>query len=348
MINIFFLSLIIFYLSHILLINWKSVNVFLIDKDFNKIQSFHNKATIRSGGILIFIVWIFYTIFYQNNLTNLSFLIYLSLVNFIIGLSADTNFIQSPFKRFLMMLVTNIAIIFYFDFYIKEFDVLFLDYLNSFLIFKIILVFLALFFIINGSNLIDGFNGLLAIHMFIIISIIFFICQTINSELNFQNYLIFLIILNFLFLTLNFPNAKIFLGDCGAYFFGSQVACISIYLSNNYEIISSFFIANILFYIFFEIFFSVFRKIIQKKNPFFPDNKHMHMLLFNVLRKNTKFANPVTSVIINFIFFITIVPSYIYFDDNFICKWIFIMQIIIYMTLYIFLIKKNKDANIYS
>jgi len=346
--NIFFTSLIIFYLSHYLIINWKLANVLLMDEKNNKIQSFHEKETIRSGGILILLVWIYFIITDVNNLTNINFLIFFSLGNFLIGLFADTKIIESPFKRFLMMLFINLLIIIYFDFYIIKFNFLFLDYLNSFLIFKTLLVFLALFFIVNGSNLIDGFNGLLAIHVSLIILLILLICQKNNLEINFANYLIFLIFLNVLFLSLNFPNAKIFLGDGGAYFLGTQVACISIYLANNFEIISPFFIANILFYIFFEIFFSVFRKVFQRKNPFLPDNKHLHMLLFNMLKKNTKFANPITSVIINFIFFLTIVPSYFYFSNDFACKIIFFIQIITYVIFYIFLIKNKSNADIYS
>jgi len=278
--NIFFISLIVFYLSHYLILNWKVANELLIDKKINKIQSFHEKATIKSGGILIFVTWFIFFIFYQSDFKNLNFIIYFLVANFIIGFFADTQFIQNPFKRFFLMFLMNFLIIFYFKFYILKFNFIFLDYLNLFLIFKAILVFLALFFIINGSNLIDGFNGLLSIHVSIIILVLFLVCKNNNLEIEFERYLIFLIFLNILFLTLNFPNAKIFLGDSGAYFLGTHVAVISIYLANNFKMISPFFIANILFYLFFEIFFSVFRKISQKKNPFFPDDKHLHMLLF--------------------------------------------------------------------
>ena len=346
--NIFFISLIVFYLSHYLILNWKAVHELLIDKKINKIQSFHEKATIRSGGILIFVTCFFFLIFYQNDLKKLNFLIYFLVANFIIGFFADAKFIQSPFKRFFLMFLINSLIIFYFEFYIIKFNFILLDYLNSFLIFKALLVFLALFFIINGSNLIDGFNGLLSIHVSIIILVLFLVCKNNNLEIEFERYLIFLIFLNILFLTLNFPNAKIFLGDSGAYFLGTHVAVISIYLANNFKMISSFFIANILFYLFFEILFSVFRKISQKKNPFFPDDKHLHMLLFKLFKKKTKFANPITSAVINFIFCLTIIPSYIYFDNDYVCKIIFFLQIITYISFYLFLIKSNSHANIRS
>jgi len=143
-----------------------------------------------------------------------------------------------------------------------------------------------------------------------------------------------------LFLFLYFTKAKIFLGDCGAYFLGTQLACVSIYLSNSYDLISTFFIANILFYLFFEIFFSVFRKILQRKNPFYPDGKHLHMLLFKFIKYKTKFSNPITSTIINLAFTLFLIPSYIFFDNDLVCKIIFVIQILFYTSFYLFLIKK--------
>ena len=60
------------------------------------------------------------------------------------------------------------------------------------------------------------------------------------------------------------------MGDGGAYFLGSQIAVISILISNNSKIISPIFYCNRTFLpFFFEIFFSVFRKILEKKNFFF-------------------------------------------------------------------------------
>jgi len=45
-------------------------------------------------------------------------------------------------------------------------------------------------------------------------------------------------------------------------------------------------------YLFFEVFFSFIRKIaLEKRSPLFPDNKHLHMLLYKILVKknNNKF-----------------------------------------------------------
>ena len=92
------------------------------------------------------------------------------------------------------------------------------------------------------------------------------------------------IITLFIFLLFNFPKAKIFLGDSGAYLFGSLTALNVIKMNNLNENISSFFFCILLFYLFFEVFFSFFRKIMQKKNPLKPDRLHLHMVLYNFLK----------------------------------------------------------------
>ena len=83
-----------------------------------------------------------------------------------------------------------------------------------------------------------------------------------------------------LIFTINFPNAKIFLGDSGSYLMGSLVALNVIITNNLNPNVSSFFFCTLLFYLFFEVFFSFFRKILQKKSPFHPDNSHLHMLSY--------------------------------------------------------------------
>ena len=76
-------------------------------------------------------------------------------------------------------------------------------------IFSSIFVLLCFLFIINGANLIDGFNGLLTINL-IIINIILTYININNENLEFSILIISQIIILFSFLLFNFPNAKIF------------------------------------------------------------------------------------------------------------------------------------------
>ena len=56
------------------------------------------------------------------------------------------------------------------------------------------------------------------------------------------------------FLLFNFPSAKIFLGDSGAYLFGALTSLNTIITNNLNPKISSFFFCTLLFYLFFEVF----------------------------------------------------------------------------------------------
>ena len=157
-------------------------------------------------------------------------------------------------------------------------------------------------FIINGSNLIDGFNGLLVIHLLIINLVI--LSLNINGDKNFIFLIIGQIIILFLFLLFNFPKAKMFFGDSGSYLFGSLTVMNVIETNNKNPEISSFFFCVILFYLFFEVFFSFFRKLVLKKSPLKPDDKHLHMLFYKYLEKSGKFIDPnyINSLFINLIY----------------------------------------------
>ena len=330
-----------FFLFYFFLFSNKSFIKIFNDDDFAKPQSFHLQKIPRIGGLLIYIsslLIFFERDFYINQ--DIAIILAFSSIAFFIGLLDDIKFVFSPILKFFLFFLTFIILIIFFEIKIKNFNFEVLDYLNHFFILSILITFLAIFFVVNGSNLIDGFNGLLSIHSIIIF---FIIINIYEIDLGLKKYLIQMILCVFLFLLLNFPKAKVFLGDAGAYFLGSNIALVGILLSNLNDHISPFLLANILFYLFFEIFFSVFRKIFQKKNPFYPDKNHLHMLLYSYIStKFNKKANPMTSLIINFVYMATILPSIIFYDNNFLCKIIFLFQIFIYMSAYLILRRLNS------
>ena len=129
--------------------------------------------------------------------------------------------------------------------------------------FSSIFVLLCFLFVINGANLIDGFNGLLTINL-IIINIILAYININNGYLEFSILIISQIIILLSFLLFNFPTAKIFLGDSGAYTMGAMAGLNTIITNNLNPTISSFFFCTLLFYLFFEVFFSFLRKLLQK------------------------------------------------------------------------------------
>jgi UDP-GlcNAc:undecaprenyl-phosphate GlcNAc-1-phosphate transferase len=203
---------------------------------------------------------------------------------------------------------------------------------------------LCLIFITNGCNFIDGFNGLLILHTITILGILYFV-NNFNSNNLYMHYIILFFISIFISLLIfNFPKAKIFLGDSGAYITGIILSITTIQISNLNQKITPFFFASLLFYIFFEVIFSFFRKtFIDKNSPFKPDKKHLHMLIFKSLNRginDSLKANFLTSLIINITYLIIISPILFFYKQENFCKIYFFFLIIIYLLIYFFLEKR--------
>ena len=326
----FFIFLIISKFSHIF------KNGLLIDQDFSKPQAFHKLPVTRSGGIAcILSMSVFYYFFYLLYSKILYDYIFLSWAMFLVGFLDDLKINIKPLVRLFLMICLITFITNYLPIKILNIDIPFLNFLLKNKIFSSFFILLCFLFIINGSNLIDGFHGLLTLNLLIINLILVFV--NINNEnIEFSIILISQVIVLLSFLLFNFPKAKIFMGDGGAYVMGSLIALNTIITNNLNPNISSFFFCTILFYLFFEVFFSFLRKVIQKKSPIHPDSAHLHMLLYKYLNnfKKIENANPKTSLIINFIFIILIIPPTILNSNSTFCVYWFIFQIIFYVIIY--------------
>ena len=166
-----------------------------------------------------------------------------------------------------------------------------------------------------------------------------------NENLEFSIFLISQIIMLLSFLLFNFPSAKIFLGDSGAYMFGALTSLNTIITNNLNPKISSFFFCTLLFYLFFEVFFSFFRKLSQKKSPIYLDNKHLHMLSFykiSVVYGKNK-ANYLNSIIINLLYFVLIIPGLYFLNDPQLSKYWFFTLLLIYSIIYSRLYRLTKN-----
>ena len=239
------------------------------------------------------------------------------------------------------MIIILLACINIFSIQINRSGLEFLDFWLENNIFQICFVLLCFLFVINGANLVDGFNGLLAIH-FLLINSIFLLINLVNQNESMSIVLLSQIIIVVIFLLFNFPKAKIFLGDSGSYLLGSLIVLNTI---NTYEVntsLSPFFFASVLFYLFYEVLFSFIRKVVLKISPLKPDGKHLHMLLYNWLISSKKIKKPhyLTSILVNLTYLSFQVPLF-YFKNNalFSRYWFFLLiglYTVIYFRLYSF------------
>ena len=308
----------------------------LLDKDFSKPQAFHDIPITRSGGIAVIIsLSIFFYIYYLLYAEVLYNYIFISFSVFIVGFLDDLRINIKPLNRLIIMLLLLLTFIYILPIKILYIDIPFLIYLISNHMFSSIFVLLCFLFVINGANLIDGFNGLLTINL-IIINIILTYINMNNENLEFSILIISQIIIMLSFLLFNFPNAKIFLGDSGAYTMGALAGLNTIITNNLNPEISSFFFCTLLFYLFFEVFFSFLRKILQKKSPIHPDDKHLHMLSFykisSIYGKNK--GNYLNSIMINFFYLILIIPGLYFMLDPQLSRYWFFILLLIYLIIY--------------
>jgi UDP-N-acetylmuramyl pentapeptide phosphotransferase/UDP-N-acetylglucosamine-1-phosphate transferase len=318
-----------------------------IDNHYYKPQAFHKNPTPRTGGFVIFFLSFFYLIFFLKINFFIISLIILGFVFFLIGFIEDMKKTIDPIIRLLLMFFFCFFVVYFFNIKILNTQFNFLnDFLNTNNFFSSLFVCLCIVFIINGSNLIDGFNGLLIFHFLIILSalLILNIYFINNYDRVLINIIVLLFILSIAFLIFNFPISKIFLGDSGAYLIGTFLSLITIEMSNLNKEIPPFFFACLLFYLFFEVFFSFLRKIfLARQSPIKPDKLHLHMLIYALIKnKDPKKANFLTSLSINFFFIILVIPLFFFLQHKNFYKIYFFLLIIFYLFLYFILYTKNK------
>ena len=333
-----------FFSKYLLLILKKSKSNLLIDDHFQKVQAFHENSTYRLGGVIIFSLFIIVLLYlyFSKNIFPVEYFSFCTLF-FLLGLIDDSKINIAPKFRLFIMIVFLITLVISNEIYIKKTGLVFLDHLVAIDIFSLMFICLCFLFIINGSNLIDGFNGLLAIHS-LIIFIVLFAINLIGENDNLIYILFYISLLTLVFLKFNFPKAQIFLGDSGAYLIGVLIALSVINTSILNPSISPFFFCVLLFYLFFEVFFSFFRKIfVARHNPLLPDNQHLHMLLYKLLFKQNKTklsSNYKVSIYINLVYLLLIIPGLIFMSSGLFCRYYFFALLILYIYFYKIFYKK--------
>ena len=344
---LFLLAFSLFYFKYFLLIIKKYNPKLLIDNQFSKPQAFHETPISTGGGLYIFIA-IIITCLNFLFFKNIFFTEYLSFCTlfFIIGFLDDLKINIEPKIRLTLMILLLIALIKINDFYIVNTGIEILDnWLRNSKLFSLVFITICFLFIINGANLIDGYNGLLGIHSLIIITNLFII-NYMNENTDLAGLLFFAILILIIFLKFNFPKANVFLGDSGSYILGTFIALTVIKTSIDNTTISPFYFCILLFYLFFEVFFSFFRKLVkEKKSPMLPDEKHFHMILYKKLLKKNKNmfkSNYQVSLIINLSYFILTLPAILIMKNGMLCKYYSLVFFVAYIFFYIKIHKETK------
>ena len=290
-----------------------------------------------SGGIIILITFFFIEKFNIN-----LFLIFI----FLIGFFSDLRVIKSPRVRFFLQVLCIFLFVTIYDIHISNIRIFLFDFLLRYKFFSSFFVIFCLLVITNGTNFIDGLNGLVLGYFLLLLIIIYNLQLYENLNITQFEILYFMACLFFLLL-FNFFN-KLYIGDSGSYLLGFSfgIFLIAIYESNS--TISPFFIVLLLWYPCFENLFSIIRKYRFNTSPLKSDNKHLHQMLFYFIKKRfgltSLSSNNLCSILINTFNILTIsIGTINIFNTQFQILVIFfniIFYIIVYLRLFDYRFKK--------
>ncbi len=294
-----------------------------------------SKKTPLTGGI--FLIIFLSIIFLEKELILYTFLVLI----FLLGLSSDLKFLSVPFIRLFYQFLLIVLFVYILEVNIGSTRIIFIDQgLNNFY-FSIFFSTFCLIILINGTNFIDGLNGLVLSYYLIVLALLYKLDLLISINLSDQN-IIYLFYLMFILTIFNFFN-KFYLGDSGAYLLGLLVGFILIKAHNYNSYISPFFIVLLLWYPCFENLFSILRKFKLGRSPVFPDSNHFHQLLFYFLKKEFRLdnlsCNNCSCIIINFYNFIVLFFGSFNIYNTQLLIMLIIMNISVYVIIYLRLFK---------
>ena len=132
-----------------------------------------------SGGL--FLICSCLILFYINNFNHLLSLFLFFI--FCIGFISDINLLSSPKLRFLIQFIIIVFFVILLDIKIHQTKFHLIDILLKNLYFKYFFSVFCLLVLINGSNFIDGLNGLMLGYFISIIFIIFYLNLNLNLEI---------------------------------------------------------------------------------------------------------------------------------------------------------------------
>ena len=336
------MKLLFFYFIAVLFFNYLLKKYKILNSYSGSIhQKFTNDSVTLSGGIFIFIPFIYSFIFEYS----LIFTFCASLI-FILGLLSDLKHLNNPKLRLFIQFIILVFFVFSLKIEVLPTRIDFIDnnFQNTFS--SYFFTVFCLLILLNGSNFIDGLNGLLLGYFILILFFLFKLEILILTDTNFVNIYYFIFLLLFL-LILNYFNF-LFLGDNGSYLLSFIIGYLLIIIYNNSTHLSPYFIILLLWYPCFENLFSIIRKKIYKNDPLKADNYHLHHYLYKYVKNKFEvsklFANNLTSIIVNLFNFIIFYIGSEYKNLTYVQLSLIIFCILIYFSTYFFLknILKNK------
>ena len=307
-------------------------------------QDIHDGDISRLGGFVIFILFFIFEIFYIKYINHFTWVLIVTIL--IPAFFEDIKITSHPYFRLAVMLIGSVFIIMNMP-QLPLFNFGNLNFFINHQLFQVCFFAIAIVAIMNGQNLIDGVHGLSAVQGLCSFSCILILGLHVNNFLYVQASLIMIFLL-ISFLMYNYPLGKIFLGDLGSYFIGLIASFFIIDIFAQNPQLPTWLAVIILFYAAFEVIFSYARKVIARKSPFYPDNKHLHTSIFYYLNIEQKKSSKISNILVMPFLFLLWLSPVLFFIISLHYTFFAIAAIFIlafaYLTYYFVFHKLNNDG----
>lgn len=317
------------------------------DFDLSGPQKFHTGPVPRVGGVALFLALVIAAAHASLTAEVEAKLIWLliacSLPAFLAGLAEDLTKSISPRRRLFFTVVSAALAAWLLDAVLVRTSVPGLDQLMAFAPFAVALTLFIVAGMANAINIIDGFNGLAAMCLMMMLLAIGYVAFQVGDDFILTTSLICSgAILGFFIW--NFPAGLIFLGDGGAYLLGFVLAEICVLLLHRNPQVSPVFPLLLCAYPLFETLFSIYRKkFLRSMSPGVPDGVHLHMLVYKRLmrlmvgatfdRRMTR-RNSMTSPYLWVLCMMSVIPAVLWWNNTLVLTCFLAVFIASYVTLY--------------
>jgi UDP-N-acetylmuramyl pentapeptide phosphotransferase/UDP-N-acetylglucosamine-1-phosphate transferase len=243
------------------------------------IQKFHENDVPRIGGMAILVGLLMIELVDPLVLgASFEYLFLAGAIPFIFGFAEDLIKRVSVSARLLASVVGAGVFIALSGTYLNHLDVPGFDTLLAWAPLGVAFTLLAVSGMTNSINIIDGFHGLAAGTVILILLGFAYVAHG-SQDTELFNLCLLLVAVVTGFLVVNYPFGKIFLGDGGAFFLGFLIAQIAIMLPMRNPEVSPWGSLLICAYPVVEVVYSIVRRIRENRPSGSPDDEHLHTLV---------------------------------------------------------------------
>jgi UDP-GlcNAc:undecaprenyl-phosphate GlcNAc-1-phosphate transferase len=269
------------------------------------VQSSHVGEPARVGGLAVLLslmaVATIQAVFQETYQTPLLLLSVLPV--FIAGLAEDLGHRVSPRGRFLAATVSAIAAVSLLGAWAPRSDIPYLDAAMSLPLVAIILTVLFSAGFCHAVNLIDGMNGLAST----VVTISALGCAAISAQAEQPEITGFALLLaagTIGFLPLNWPYARLFLGDAGAYGLGHLLVWLPFLLAWKTDTVAVPALMLVIFWPLADVLHTILRRLAERASILQPDKMHLHQKVRRMLDiiwfgyQGRQRSNPLTTLVL--------------------------------------------------